>query len=292
MPLPLSEPLLLPPPGDVLPAQQTSMSTVNVISVEDARSRERTDCLVVEEPLAILLTYGPLTDRRRTTSSITMRTPGNDTELAVGYLFSEGLVSEPAQIVALEHIKSGSAVRVDLHPDVQVDFARMERQGFMSSACGVCGKTSIDAIEVACDGPRPGGSVGPALIHALPARLREHQFMFTQTGGLHAAALFDYSGNLLSLREDVGRHNAVDKLIGTEFMASRTPLHERIVLVSGRAGFELIQKAAIASIPIFAAVGAPSSLAVDLARRIGLTLIGFLREGRFNIYAGAERIPI
>lgn len=154
----------------------------------------------------------------------------------------------------------------------------------------MCGKTTLDAIEAACDGPRPGGSVSPAVIHLLPDRLRKAQPAFSRTGGLHAAALFDLNGKLLAVREDVGRHNAVDKLIGAEFRAGRTPLHDRILLVSGRASFELIQKAAMAGVPVFAAIGAPSSLAVSLAERMGITLLGFVRDQRFNIYTGMERV--
>ncbi len=182
-------------------------------------------------------------------------------------------------------------MRVELHPEVAVNLAHVERLGYTNSACGVCGKTSVDAVEASCEGPRSGGKPVPAeIMHTLPGCLRERQLMFARTGGQHAAALFDATGKLLAVREDVGRHNAVDKLIGAEFLANRLPLDESILLVSGRAGFELIQKAAMAAVPIFAAVGAPSSLAVALAQRVGMTLIGFLREDRFNIYSGAERI--
>jgi FdhD protein len=155
----------------------------------------------------------------------------------------------------------------------------------------VCGKTSLDSVEAACDGPAPGGrSISANVVHTLPEHLRAAQPGFLQTGGIHAAALFDMDGTLLAVREDVGRHNAVDKVIGAEFLAGHLPLSDRVLFVSGRAGFELVQKAAVAGVPVFAAVGAPTSLAVDLARRLGVTLLGFVREGRFNVYTGAERV--
>jgi FdhD protein len=249
--------------------------------------------VAVEEPLAVVVTYGPLDKRRRSTVSITMRTPGHDPDLAVGLLFAEQLVRQAGDVVAAESFRGGTMVRIDLHPHVRLDLSRVERLGYASSACGVCGKTSIDAIEAACEElPRSALRVPPEVIHALPGRLRESQLTFARTGGLHAAALFDCSGRLLSVREDVGRHNAVDKVIGAELLAGRLPLADRILLVSGRAGFELIQKAALARIPIFAAVGAPSSLAVSLAKRLDMTLIGFVRDSRFNIYSGAGRVVV
>jgi FdhD protein len=291
-PLPHS-PVQLPPTGPAFAVQTESVTNARVVGVERGQSYEKIDDLAVEEPLAIAITYGPLRDRSRTTISVTMRTPGNDRELAAGFLFAEGVVSQPAQILALEMVRSGTTIRVDLHPEVTIDLSRLDRLVYTSSACGICGKTSIDAVESVCEGPRPGGSPIPAVIvHTLSDQLRECQLMFARTGGIHAAALFDATGKLLSIREDVGRHNAVDKLIGAEFLAGRLPLDDRLLLVSGRAGFELIQKAAVAGVPVFAAVGAPSSLAVGLAHRLGLTLIGFLREGRFNIYTGAERISV
>jgi FdhD protein len=264
-----------------------------VIAVEGAARLERTDALAIEEPLTIRITHGPARDRRRTTLSVTMRTPGHDRELAAGFLLAEGVISEPDQMLVIEPGAAGSAVRVDLHPDVVVDLSGLERRSYTTSACGMCGKTSADAVEAACDGPHSGGPpVLATIIHGLPGRLREAQPTFAQTGGLHAAALFDREGKLHVTREDVGRHNAVDKVIGAEFLAGRLPLRDSILFVSGRAGFELVQKAAVAGVPVFAAVGAPSSLAVDLARRLGVTLLGFVRDGRFNIYAGPERIGV
>lgn len=254
------------------------------------RARER-DSLAIEEPLAIRISHGPLNARQRTTVSITMRTPGQDADLAAGFLFAEGVVHASEQILAIEPSLTESAIRVELHPELPIDLHHLDRRGFTTSSCGVCGKTSLDAIEAVCEGPRPGGSVSADVIHALPGSLRAAQPTFASTGGLHAAALFDLQGELLAVREDVGRHNAVDKLIGAEFRAGRTPLAGRILLVSGRASFELVQKAAMGGVPIFAAIGAPSSLAASLAERVGMTLLGFVRDGRFNIYSGPERIP-
>ena len=271
----------------------TSAISVAVVSVIGDVGTEKLDRLAVEEPLAIRIAYGPIRRRRRTTLSITMRTPGHDDDLAAGLLFVEGVVADPQQIIRIEKGRSENASRVELHPEVVVDLSRLDRRGYTTSSCGVCGKTSIDSVEAACEGPRPGGAPIPAaVIHALPETLRAAQPTFTQTGGLHAAALFDCAGNLLAIREDVGRHNAVDKVLGAEFRAGRVPLDGRILFVSGRASFELIQKAAVAGVPVFAAVGAPSSLAVSLAARLGVTLLGFVREGRFNIYCGAERIAV
>ena len=189
---------------------------------------------------------------------------------------------------------SGRVVRVELADEAEVSFARLDRNFYTTSSCGVCGKTSLDAIETTARWPiRPAAAsvaVTPALILSLPAALREAQEVFASTGGLHASALFDDTGRLLLVREDVGRHNALDKVIGAELLAGRLPAHDRVLLVSGRASFELVQKAAMAAIPVLAAIGAPSSLAAELARRVGMTLIGFVREGRFNVYAGAERV--
>jgi len=266
-----------------------------VVPVEQGvAGAERPDLLAVEEPLEIRLGYGPANNRARKAVSVTMRTPGHDPELAVGFLFTEGLLADPADVLSIVPSETdANIVRVDLRPGVEPDLGRLERHFYTTSSCGVCGKTSLDAVEQACDGPRPGGPPVPAgVIHALPRRARDAQPTFDRTGGLHAAALFDAAGELLGVREDVGRHNAADKLIGREFLAGHIPLGGRILFVSGRASFELVQKAAMAGVPVFAAVGAPSSLAVDLAARVGMTLLGFVRDGRFNIYTGAERVAL
>jgi FdhD protein len=251
------------------------------------------DALAVEEPLEIRLRYEAEGARATQSLSITMRTPGHDFDLAAGFLFTEGIVARTEQIVAIQHCGGqANVVRVDLQADVTIDFARLQRHFYTSSSCGVCGKTSIEALQATtCPTlPQSEWQFAAAVIHALPDKLRAAQAVFDSTGGLHAAALFDGNGTLLDLREDVGRHNAVDKLIGAQFQAGKTPLDERLLLVSGRASFELVQKALMGGIPVLAAVGAPSSLAVELAQNFGMTLIGFVRDGRFNIYCGAERV--
>jgi len=262
------------------------------------------DVLAVEEPLEIRL--GP-TDGTHKAISITMRTPGSDAELAAGFLFTEGMISSPEQIRKIRHcglkIGKGSGtldravslnsntIRVDLVEGVEVDLERLKRHFYTSSSCGVCGKTSIEALRT---GAKPLNTsdlkVRSDIIHALPTSLRISQDIFDRTGGLHASALFSADGELDIVCEDVGRHNALDKVIGSKLLAGEMPLSDRVLLVSGRASFELVQKALMAGIPILAAVGAPSSLAVELASEFGMTLIGFVRDGRFNIYSGNERI--
>lgn len=257
------------------------------------------DILVVEEPLEIRLGYGPLDARKEMRLSVTMRTPGQDEELALGFIYTEGIITSPSQVLRVEHCgnvkeeERGNVVRVELHPGVELDPSRWQRNFYTTSSCGVCGKTSIEAVHAQC--PRlisPWGPVDPAVLTSLPDRMREAQVVFKHTGGIHAAALFDREGKLLVVREDVGRHNAVDKVVGALLLSQGTsarPLeidgHQ--LLVSGRAGFELVQKCVVAGLPLMAAIGAPSSLAVRLARDSGLTLIGFLGGQRFNIYSPA-----
>jgi FdhD protein len=258
-----------------------------------------TDTLAVEEPLEIRLAYtheGVATHRG---ISITMRTPGHDADLACGFLFTEGIVHHRDEIAHARPcgVTTGTqglrnTVRVTLQPHVPVDMQRLERHFYTNSSCGVCGKTSLAALQVAGVQAIPSSSftVSRQLIHSMPERLRQAQDVFDQTGGLHAAGLFDANGNLLSLREDVGRHNAVDKLIGNALMNGECPLDRRVLMLSGRASFELIQKALVAGIPIVAAVGAPSTLAVDLAKQNQMTLIGFVRDHRYNVYCGSDRV--
>jgi len=259
-----------------------SILTVPVRKIEGDSSASFQDLLAVEDPLEIRL--------GEKTISITMRTPGHDPELAAGFLFTEGILEGTHQIREIQHSKNSITVR--LNPDVEVDFERLQRNFYTTSSCGVCGKASIEALRMqGCPVlPRSSAAIQAAVIHRLPQVQRDEQAVFARTGGLHAAALFDFQGNLILLREDVGRHNAVDKLIGAEMLAGRTPLADKLLLVSGRASFELTQKALMAGIPILAAVGAPSSLAVETAQRFNMTLLGFVRDSRFNIYSGAERI--
>lgn len=259
--------------------------TVPIRRFRGEHSEVTNDLLAVEEPLQVRI------DGRNV--AITMRTPGHDFELAAGFLFGEAILAERSQIAGIE--KAGepkqNIVSVALTAGVELDLSRSERNFYMTSSCGVCGKASIEMLESCCSVlPQDGLRVSPSVIHGLPDELRTAQPVFSRTGGLHAAALFNAEGSLQSLREDVGRHNALDKLIGAEFLAGRLPLSDRVLLLSGRASFELVQKAVMAGIPIMAAVGAPSSLAVKTALRFGMTLLGFVRNGRFNIYSGAERI--
>jgi FdhD protein len=273
-------------------------------------SRQVLDTLAIEEPLEIQLTYGPSKSRATRSISVTMRTPGNDFDLAAGFLMTEGVVRDPNDIEQITYARDSFAedkspqsmgalilgskkniVRVDLAADVTVNLGSLQRNFYTTSGCGICGKASLLALRTVCP-PRAMNKfrVDAQLLCRLPERLRAFQAVFDRTGGLHGAGLFDSAGNLLALREDVGRHNAVDKLIGSEFLADRTPLRDRLLLLSGRASFELLQKALMGGFPMVAAVGAPSSLAVRVAKEFDITLVGFLREDHFNIYHGGENI--
>lgn len=264
-----------------------------VVRVEGTHPGEpRDDLLAVEEPLEIQLGYARRGWRVHKSVSITMRTPGSDDELAAGFLFTEGIVGDAAHIESIR-TEAPNIVRVELRAEVAVDLRRLERHFYTTSSCGVCGKASIAVLNLPnLSRPAADRPVFDAeTIHGLPAALRATQAVFDQTGGLHAAALFEPSGTLITLREDVGRHNAVDKLIGSQLLAGKSaPMDGHLLFVSGRASFELVQKALAAGLPFLAAVGAPSSLAVGLAQAHGMTLLGFVRGGRFNIYAGERRI--
>lgn len=257
-----------------------------------------TDSLAVEEPLEIRLGFKENGVTKHQAVSITMRTPENDYELATGFLFTEGILQSKNQIETIKHCgkfpNNRNTVRLNLTPETSIDFKKLERNFYTTSSCGVCGKSSIEALTTGAKRiERPDfPQFSAATIHQLPAKIREKQKVFDVTGGLHAAALFDVTGNLIDLKEDVGRHNAVDKLIGAQFLQGNLPLADKILFLSGRASFELLQKAVMAQIPIICAVGAPSSLAVEAAKNFGVTLLGFVRDGRFNIYHGAERLEI
>ncbi|MEV5008345.1 formate dehydrogenase accessory sulfurtransferase FdhD [Streptomyces sp. NPDC093064] len=266
-----------------------------VIRIRDGAVSSRPDTLVAEEPLEIRLNGKPL--------AITMRTPGDDFALAAGFLVSEGVLAATSDLVNIVYCAGATSdgsntynvVDVKTAPDVVLPDITLERNVYTTSSCGLCGKASLDAVRTTARWPisdTPPLRVGPELLASLPDRLRAAQRVFDRTGGLHAAALFTEDGELLDIREDVGRHNAVDKLIGRALQNGDLPLSRRILLVSGRASFELAQKAVMAGIPVLAAVSAPSSLAVDLAAETGLTLVGFLRGSSMNVYAGAERIAV
>ncbi|MDR7594904.1 MAG: formate dehydrogenase accessory sulfurtransferase FdhD [Armatimonadota bacterium] len=255
----------------------------------------RSDFLATEEPMEVRLVAGP----HRRTVAVTMRTPGNDFELAAGFLFCEGVVRSRDEVSRIAYcLDEGldaeqryNVVTVELRGNCLPDLQPLERHFYTTSACGVCGKASLEALRMRGCPVLDGGPVlEPRLLRELPERLRRAQGLFAQTGGLHAAALFDAEGRLLALREDVGRHNAMDKLVGWALLEGRLPLRDSVVMVSGRASFELVQKAVAAGAPVFCAVSAPSSLAVEVARAFGVTLVGFLRGDRFNVYTGAERV--
>lgn len=269
------------------------------------------ESLAIEEPLEIRIAYGADGARKTKSISVTMRTPDNDTELAAGFLFTEGVIRDAGDICSvrtsdskIENDGSGTAgpaalagreapnvVTVELEPHVEVSVANLERNFYTTSSCGVCGKASLLALRAVCPPRRENRfTIDPETLYRLPGFLHSAQGVFQRTGGLHAAALFDSEGAMDSLREDVGRHNAVDKLLGAALLADRIALRDRLLLLSGRASFELMQKAAMGGIPIVAAVGAPSSLAVEIAMEFDITLIGFLREKHFNIYHGAGRV--
>jgi FdhD protein len=269
---------------------RTAVASVEMERVTGSLSAASSDELSVEEPLEIRLA-AHTADAAPTSVAVTMRTPGDDVDLAAGFLVTEGIIAGAEDIERIRRV-GRNAVEARLRPDVTPDAARLDRHSFVSSSCGACGKRSIAAVRVASrhflvpGEPRLTSDV----IHGLPQALRAGQSAFARTGGIHASGLFDPYGSLLKLREDVGRHNALDKLIGSELLAGLMPLADTIVLVSGRVSFELVQKAAIAGVPVLGAVGAPSSLAVDLARESGMTLLGFVRDGRFNVYSDFGRI--
>ncbi len=274
----------------------TASKTKNrVWVVENGKVRSHTDCLVTEEPLEIRLIAGGV----RRTVAVTMRTPGNDFELAAGFLYTEGVIANRQDIRRISYCVSpdtdGSQryniLNVALTGDTLPDLATLERHFYTTSACGVCGKTSLEALRLrGCSAIPPGPAVSAQILCTLPEKLRESQRLFQRTGGLHAAALFNTFGELLAVREDVGRHNALDKLIGSALLSERLPLSDCILTVSGRSSFEILQKSLAAGIPIVCAVSAASSLAVQLAEEFGITLIGFLRGERFNVYSGIDRV--
>ncbi|WP_158943716.1 formate dehydrogenase accessory sulfurtransferase FdhD [Granulicella sp. S190] len=296
------------------PDQETDRATLDlsIEKITGLNSRFAHDTVAVEEPLEIQLAHGPSHARSLKSISVTMRTPGHDFDLAAGFLMTEGVVSDPNDIdriayaagsigeiprdsalsqSALPYQPGKNIVRVDLAPHVVVSLANLERNFYTTSSCGICGKASLLALQTVCP-PRRKNTfrIDSTILYQLPHRLREAQHLFSLTGGIHGAALFHATGNLLAVREDVGRHNAVDKLLGAQFLADLTPLRDTLLLLSGRASFELLQKALMGGVSLVASVGAPSSLAVQVAKDFDITLIGFLRDNHFNIYHGAEHI--
>jgi len=269
-----------------------------VVKVTDDEHSKTSDFLAVEEPLEIRLEYGAADNRQVKNVSVTMRTPGNDAELAVGFLFTEGIITQHGDVRSAEHCfiacaeNTENVIQVSLGEGIIPDLKNTDRNFYTTSSCGVCGKASINAIKTVSPykGEKDENNVSADILYILPSILQKHQEVFADTGGLHASALFDPAGELIMVREDVGRHNALDKLVGAALNEHMLPLDKHILLLSGRASFELIQKAAMAGINIIAAVGAPSSLAVQLAEEFNITLVGFLRGKRFNIYTQPQRI--
>lgn len=266
--------------------RRKNIASLPMLRLEAGSLAARKDAVAVEEPLEIRIG-----DR---SVAVTMRTPGDDFDLAAGFLFTENVISHPADIRAMSYCsvrpQEYNVLRVELARNVEFDPQKLERHFFTTSACGVCGRAALESIRVRA-GPIQGDFQVPAtVLFGLEGTLRQAQPLFVRTGALHAAALFDGEGRLLLLREDVGRHNAVDKLIGACFLAGRIPLDRCLLLVSGRSSFEIMQKALVARIPLVVSIGGPSSLAVDIAREFGMTLVSFLRDNRCNIYAGRERV--
>jgi FdhD protein len=304
-----SQSVLAPPKN---PEASRASFEVSIEKVTGRKSRRAQDALSVEEPLEIQLAHGPRDARAVKSISVTMRTPGNDFELAAGFLMTEGVVQDSNDIEQILYVANSTSellredtptqsalpyrpgknvVCVELEPGVVVSLANLERNFYTTSSCGICGKASLLALQTICPPRRKNAfQIDAEVLTKLPDRLREAQTLFDQTGGIHGAGLFDSEGKLLAVREDVGRHNAVDKLLGAEFLADRTPLHHSLLLLSGRASFELLQKALMGGVSMVASVGAPSSLAAQVAKDFDIILVGFLRENHFNIYHGAEHV--
>jgi len=258
------------------------LHTIKITKTKNGTSAEREDVVAVEAPLEIQIKLWDEDEPRAI--SVTMRTPGDDEELALGFLFTEGLLTSYNQVKAVKYLGE-NIVKVYLNEGITIDLQKAERNFYTTSSCGVCGKSSIEAITTKAQYPiQNKAEVKDEILFGLKDKLAEQQSLFTATGGIHAAALFNENGELLTLQEDVGRHNALDKLVGEAFRRNQLPLEKSILLLSGRASFELIQKATMAGIGTIVSVGAPSSLAVELARENGQTLIGFLKEGSYNLY--------
>ena len=272
---------------------QPNTRKVYVRKIRAGVAKSERDMLAVEEPLELRLMHRGETHR----VAVTMRTPGEDFEMVAGFLFCEGIIRDKEDVREIRYCvdlpdQLYNIVTVELRDEIEFDPSRLQRNFFTTSACGICGKISLESLEMQGCVPLPLAQpmVAQSLIPKLDAELRQAQQIFSKTGGLHAAALFDLSGKLQALHEDVGRHNALDKLIGTRFLAGQLPLAQHILMLSGRTSFELMQKSLMAQIPIIVSVGAPSSLAVELAQNFNITLVGFARGDSFNIYSAADRL--
>lgn len=276
------------------------VQSVEIVRIGAHPPETKPDLVVSEEPLEIRLGYGPEDDRQQLSLSVTMRTPGNDEALCLGFLYTEGIINSIDEVISVKYCEDlgrnegmENLMRVELKPSVEISSEQFKRNFYTTSSCGVCGKASIDAIKVSCEALSSTGIwVEKEVLFKLPDLLRASQDVFKYTGGLHASGLFDVQGKLIAQHEDVGRHNALDKLIGAGLIKGSLPFSNFILVLSGRISFELVQKALRAGIQIIAAVGAPSSLAVNLAEEFGMTLIGFLKTDRFNIYTGKERVLV
>jgi FdhD protein len=289
-----------------------SVRSAEIVRVTHGETEMLQDAVAVEEPLEIQLVYGAAGERKTKSISITMRTPGNDEELAAGFLMTEGVLRDVTHVAAIGAPTAANAavsrptgpgkmavprgmrsqtIRVELSPEVEVSMSTLERNFYTTSSCGVCGKASLLALRTLCPLPlQDNFQIRSEVLCSLPRQIQTAQVAFRKTGGLHAASLFTADGNLHSLREDVGRHNALDKLLGEAFLEDAVPLRDYVLLLSGRASFELLQKAVTGGIPMVAAIGAPSSLAIEVAREFSITLVGFLRPESFNIYSAPKRV--
>jgi FdhD protein len=271
------------------------VENIQIHKVSSGAMNETADKVAVEEPLQTQLVYSSATGQMLKDIAVTMRTPGNDAELAAGFLFTEGIIKNPDDISEIRHAHADeNLVQVILKENIMPALGSAARNFYTTSSCGICGKASIDAIQTVSQyGAMKNSSIiSAAVFYTLQYELKKQQKVFEDTGGIHASALFDIEGKFIMLREDVGRHNALDKIIGAAMLANQLPLNNCILLLSGRASFELLQKAVMAGIKIVASVGAPSSLAVEMASENDVTLVGFLKEDRFNIYSGKERIGL
>lgn len=273
-----------------------SISTKSIRKVKGSDLEQRNDLLTVEEPMEIRLIYGANGEILEEAISVTMRTPGQDFELALGFLFTEGIINSFEQVKSIRHCEKveeenrGNVVKVVLNPDIEVESDRMKRNFFMSSSCGICGKASIEAVSTCIpEFSRRRKKLPFDYLYKVAEEMKREQLIFKYTGSIHSAAIFDLKGDIHVVREDVGRHNAVDKVIGWALMKGMLPLNDYGIMVSGRAGFELVQKALMAGVSGMGAIGAPSSLAVDLARKHAMTLVGFIKEKGCNVYSGFDK---